>query len=205
VTLALEATIRDQLILAGRRVNEELTDLWMQEFMDCIADLDCERLVKAFRAARGEKEARGKNSGPITVQMVIGLYQQGAGTVAEEVIPDDTTCAWGCRKGEVEVVDPEGYEVVVPCDCSAGRYLQSARRVFAGKRNVTELRRFGYRVPPPIRAPGFTDEQIAWVNRHGTSYEESDGQQGQPFAAAAWQVVEAIKARGGTWPPKEER
>jgi hypothetical protein len=46
---------------------------------------------------------------------------------AEQLIPENRNCSRGCRRGEVLLLDKEGYDFIAPCDCSSGKLAKLAR------------------------------------------------------------------------------
>lgn len=206
--IQLRNLVAKQLRLCGlRRDIDQMAQDWRDE-LKAVGCNDLERLTEAFRAVR-QMRLDARDPGPLTVAGVIATYRgrvvapgsERSVDGEQDEVPRDPMCSWGCRRGELEMVDPEGYDIVAPCSCKAGEYVRGNRRIYKGRRNVKELRDAGYTVAPAPSPPSWmSDAQSEWVDKVGNQHASGEG--GRPFLSA----VQAVADKNGVpWPPRTTR
>jgi len=134
---------------------------WIRDLERRIGKLDPPALLQAFDRARedaAERRAAGR-FGAVALDDVIRSYRKTPQTVAE--VPQDASCAYGCREGHLLMLDRGGCENVAPCSCRAGEHQRRALKIYEDSRNIEELRRMGWTLKPRTRRlpPG----DILWL------------------------------------------
>lgn len=80
------------------------------------------RLLAALDRAAADRSTKGTAGDIRPADVLLAYARVDTGTHSEPVWPE--YCERGCHAGDVTMIDPDGYEVMVPCDCAQGEYRQ---------------------------------------------------------------------------------
>ena len=156
------ALILDRQLLAhnGKAADPGVVTAWTRDLLSRLGPIVPEHLEAAFVAAReeaAERRARGR-FGQLSIDDVVRSYRRAPKPV--DAVPFDPYCGY-CREGHVLMIDPEGYEVQVPCACAAGEHQRGLLKIYEGRHNVEELLRRGWKLKTSPQR--ITQDEVMWL------------------------------------------